>query len=128
MPRGGPRVNSGGHRPGAGRKNGSGTVRTQKTNEIAQKAAGEGAQPLQVMLEAMRSHRDAGNLDKAAAIAATAAPYVHPKKSAIAVEGMVGMCLEVVEEIIEVSVSHQLEGQDGYSNTSACDQAAQGPG
>jgi len=109
MPRGGPRPcpNNGGKREGAGRKPGAGTQRTQKTNEIAQKAAGEGAQPLQVMLVAMRAHFDAGQLDKAAAIAATAAPYVHPRKQSIAVQSTVAVCLEVVEEIIEVSVNNQ---------------------
>lgn len=79
MPRGGARQNSGGKRANAGRKKGAATKRTRKTNIIAEKAAGEGAQPLQVMLEAMRKHHADGNLDKAAAIAKDAAPYVHTK-------------------------------------------------
>jgi len=89
MPRGGPRPcpNNGGRRPGAGRKPGTATQRTKKTTEIAQKAAGEGVLPLQVMLEAMRAHYAAGDLDRAAAFAKDAAPYQHPRKQAITVEG-----------------------------------------
>jgi hypothetical protein len=40
----------GGKRPGAGRKKGS---LTQKTREVAEKAASAGITPLEVMLEAM---------------------------------------------------------------------------
>lgn len=69
----------GGKRPGAGRKKGASTKRTRKTNKLAEQAAGEGVLPLQVMLEAMRAHHTAGDLDKAAAIAKDAAPYVHTK-------------------------------------------------
>ena len=87
MPRGGARANSGGKRSGAGRKKGSPTKRTLKTNEIAEKAAGEGVLPLQVILEAMRSHYAAGDLDRAAAFAKDAAPYQHPRKNAVTVEG-----------------------------------------
>jgi len=89
MPRGGrrPGAGSGGARPGAGRKPGSPTKRTSKTTEIAEKAAGEGVLPLQVMLEAMRAHYAAGDLDRAAVFAEKAAPYQHPRKSAVTVEG-----------------------------------------
>jgi len=89
MPRGGPRPcpNNGGRRPGAGRKPGTATQRTQKTTALAEKAAGEGVLPLQVMLEAMRAHYAAGDLDRAAAIAKDAAPYQHPRKSSVTVEG-----------------------------------------
>jgi hypothetical protein len=87
MPRGGPRPNSGGKRPGAGRKPGAATKRTHKTTELAEKLAGEGPLPLQVMLEAMRYYRELGQLDKAAAIARDAAPYEHPRKSTVTVQG-----------------------------------------
>jgi hypothetical protein len=100
-------VNSGGKRPGAGRKPGSGTKRTQKTNEIARKAAGQGPLPLQVLLEAMRYYRGIGQLDKAAAIARDAAPYEHPRKATVTVGGVVGVMLEVVEEIVGVPVNGQ---------------------
>lgn len=68
----------GGKRNGAGRKKGSAT---EKTREIANQAAAEGITPLQVMMEAMIEHRTAGRLDKAAAIAKDAAPYMHPRLS-----------------------------------------------
>jgi hypothetical protein len=83
MPRGGYRPGTGGRRPGAGRKKGSATRRTRKTNALAQKAAREGPQPLQVMLDAMRDHFARGELDAAAEIAKAAAPYCHPKLAAV---------------------------------------------
>jgi hypothetical protein len=87
MPRGGPRPNSGGRREGAGRKKGSGTKRTSKTNVLAQQAAGQGALPLEVMLLAMRHHLAENNLDRAAAVAKDAAPYLHPKLQAVTLSG-----------------------------------------
>ncbi|MDS1142402.1 hypothetical protein RE432_18365 [Pusillimonas sp. SM2304] len=77
----------GGARPGAGRKPGSAT---KKTREIADKAAKDGITPLEVMLEAMISFRDAGELDRAASIAKDAAPYVHPRLAAIEHSGKDG--------------------------------------
>jgi hypothetical protein len=71
-------VPRGGKRNGAGRKKGSAT---EKTREIADRIAAEDVTPLQVMIEAMNSHRAAGRLDKAAAIAKDAAPYMHPRLS-----------------------------------------------
>jgi hypothetical protein len=96
MPRGGARPNSGGRREGAGRKKGSGTTKTLKTNALAQQAAGEGALPLEVMLRAMRHHLSPGHLDldKAAAFAKDAAPYVHPKLAAVQLTGKGGGPLE----------------------------------
>jgi hypothetical protein len=44
-------------------------------------------EPLEVMLDAMRSHYEAGDLDKAAAFAKDAAPYVHPRIANIEVSG-----------------------------------------
>lgn len=70
----------GGRRPGAGRKPGA---VTKKTREIAEKAVQDGITPLEVMLEAMNSFREAGDLEKAAGFAKDAAPYVHPKLSAV---------------------------------------------
>jgi hypothetical protein len=71
-------VPRGGKRNGAGRKRGSAT---EKTREIADRIAAEGVTPLQVMIEAMNNHRAAGHLDRAAAIAKDAAPYMHPRLS-----------------------------------------------
>jgi hypothetical protein len=70
----------GGARKGAGRKAGSAT---QKTRAIADMAAASGITPLEVMLEAMNSFRESGDLEKAASFAKDAAPYIHPKLAAI---------------------------------------------
>jgi len=80
MPRGGRRI-------GAGRKANGSNKRTSKSNEIAEKAAGAGPLPLQILLEVMRSYYAAGDYAKAAAIAKDAAPYEHPRKSTVTVEG-----------------------------------------
>lgn len=77
----------GGKRVGAGRKAGSAT---KKTREIADKAAASGITPLEVMLEAMLSYRNSGELDRAASIAKDAAPYVHPRLAAIEHSGKDG--------------------------------------
>ena len=55
-----------------------------RLRKIAEKAALTGRTPLEVMLEAMRCHQEAGNLDRAAAIAKDAAPYMHPRLHAVA--------------------------------------------
>jgi hypothetical protein len=90
----------GGKRTGSGRKPGSANT---KTREIADKAIEDGTTPLEVMLRAMRRHVDAadklgngkikvvdGNvvsqlslLTEAAKIAKDAAPYIHPRLSAV---------------------------------------------
>lgn len=70
----------GGKRQDAGRKPGSATRRTRA---IADLAAEEGVLPLDVMLDAMRTHHAAGDLDRAAAVAKDAAPYLHPRLSAV---------------------------------------------
>jgi hypothetical protein len=81
----------GGKRPGAGRKAGSAT---KKTREIADKAAAAGVTPLEVMLEAMNSFRESGDLEKAAGFAKDAAPYIHPKLAAIEHTGKDGGAVE----------------------------------
>lgn len=70
----------GGRRKGAGRKPGAAT---SKTREIADMAAAKGITPLEVMLEAMNSLREAGELERAASVAKDAAPYIHPKLSSV---------------------------------------------
>lgn len=70
----------GGKRVGAGRKPGSAT---KKTREIADRAASQGITPLEVMLGAMQSFWDGGDVEKAASIAKDAAPYMHPRLAAI---------------------------------------------
>lgn len=81
----------GGARKGAGRKAGSAT---QKTREIADKAAAAGITPLEVMLEAMNSFRESGDMEKAAGFAKDAAPYIHPKLAAIEHTGKDGGAID----------------------------------
>lgn len=70
----------GGKRSGAGRKKGS---LTQKTREVAEMAASQGVTPLEVMLEAMNSFRENGDIEKAAGFAKDAAPYMHPRLASV---------------------------------------------
>lgn len=81
----------GGARKGAGRKAGSAT---QKTRAIADKAAASGITPLEVMLEAMNSFRESGDMEKAAGFAKDAAPYIHPKLAAIEHTGADGGAID----------------------------------
>lgn len=81
----------GGRRPGAGRKPGSAT---KKTREVADRAAASGITPLEVMLEAMESFRNAGDLEKAASFAKDAAPYLHPRLAAVQHAGKDGGPIE----------------------------------
>jgi hypothetical protein len=78
---GGRRPNTGGARPGAGRKKGAETRRTLKTTALAERQAGEGILPLAVLMKAMRAYDAAGETDKAVAVAEKAAPYCHRKLS-----------------------------------------------
>ena len=73
----------GGRRAGAGRTLGAAT---KKTRAIADQAAAEGITPLEVMLTSMRAALLDGDLPFAVSIARDAAPYCHPRLSAIAVK------------------------------------------
>jgi hypothetical protein len=69
----------GGKRPGSGRKR---SPAREKTREVADRLVVEKPlTPLDVMVEAMLHHHKHGRLDKAAAIAKDAAPYMHPRLS-----------------------------------------------
>ena len=71
---------AGGRREGAGRKP-AGYVKPEVVRSglsIALEAAPFGS-PLDVLLTAMRKLAEAGNWEAAAAVAARAAPYMHPK-------------------------------------------------
>ena len=70
----------GGKRKGSGRRKGA---KTQRVQEIAEKATAEGVSPLEVMLGAMRQAWDASDKDAAARYAKDAAPYVHPRLAAV---------------------------------------------
>lgn len=74
----------GGKRPGAGRKKGAAT---RKTRAVADRAATEGITPLEVMLTVMRQRFEAKDFERAASIAKDAAPYLHPRLTAIKVGG-----------------------------------------
>lgn len=70
----------GGKRPGAGRPRGSAN---KKTREIANRVAETGKTPLEVMVELMAERREAGDWAGCLDAARSAAPYIHPKLSAI---------------------------------------------
>lgn len=77
---------SGGKRPGAGRKPGTKTKKrtaAEAATEATIKALTTGTTPLDVLIEAMKDAYEAGGAIAAAAFAKEAAPYVHPKLSAI---------------------------------------------
>jgi hypothetical protein len=77
-------VTHGGRRAGAGRTLGAAT---KKTRAIADQAAADGSiTPLEVMLHTMRAALLDGDLPLAASIARDAAPYCHPRLSAITVK------------------------------------------
>jgi hypothetical protein len=59
---------------------------TKKTRAIADQAAAEGITPLEVMLNAMRAALLEGDLPFAVSIAQAAAPYCHPRLSAVTVK------------------------------------------
>lgn len=84
----------GGKRPNAGRKPGTVSEATKQRKAVAAKALEEGVSPLDVMLTTMRTlwdqaTDDAGkvvNLGKAMQaniVAKDAAPFIHPKLSAV---------------------------------------------
>ena len=97
----------GGARKGAGRKKGAAT---KKTREIADKLteSGEGT-PLEYMLEVMRSeatHEDARVQIAREALkfeaAKSAAPYIHPRLSAVEIDARVKV-RSLAEEIAELN-------------------------
>ena len=84
---------AGGARPGAGRKTGAAT---RKTREIAERAIEDGITPLEFMLNVMRD--DSNELAVRFQAAKDAAPYIHPRLSAIDanIQGKVGLTVEIV--------------------------------
>lgn len=72
----------GGARAGAGRPRGAASERTR---EIADKAVAEGLTPLEFMLGVLRSEDRPHEERFRAAVAA--APYIHPRLSAVDVKG-----------------------------------------
>lgn len=84
----------GGKRPGAGRKKGSLTAKTQ---EIVAKAASQGLMPLEYMLKVLRDETQSHDERFKAAI--NAAPYLHPKLSSVEHKGDPDNPLETVTRI-----------------------------
>ncbi len=98
----------GGKRSGAGRKPGAATT---KTREIADKAAGEGITPLEVLLKAMRFHmgrfdqlEDTGRLSAACMAAKDAAPYIHPRLSSVELDADVKV-RSLAQELAELNAN-----------------------
>jgi len=67
---------------------------------LALEAAGDGPLPLEVLLAVMRYFYGRKQYARAAAIAAQAAPYVHPRLSSITHKGDKEEPLRLVEEIV----------------------------
>ena len=88
----------GGRRAGSGRKPGAAT---RITREVADRLAGEGITPLELIVSLMRKYHSDGKLALALDAAVKAAPYLHPRLAAVQVSGgETPVRLEVVEEII----------------------------
>ena len=84
----------GGARKGAGRKP---SALTTKTREIAEKAVEGGITPLDYMLEILRN--TAAPADARFEAAKAAAPYVHPRLSAVDANVEGGMRIEIVDDL-----------------------------
>lgn len=104
----------GGKRPGAGRKPGTVSEATRRRKEVAEKALAEGVSPLHVMLTTMRALwsqavDDAGNVVnmgkamQANIVAKDAAPFLHPKLSAVDANiDMGGISINITPEDAEL--------------------------
>jgi hypothetical protein len=96
----------GGARPGAGRKKGTLTKRTQ---EIVASAAAEGETPLEYMLRVMRTSDDSKRKD---AMAIAAAPFVHPRLAAVEHSG--GMTMSYEDKL--TALEQDLDGHDEHAH------------
>lgn len=94
----------GGKRPGAGRRKGALTKRTQ---EIAAQACANGVTPLDYMLKVMRD--DAADEKRRDAMAIAAAPFVHPRLAAVEHSGDAENPVHTVGEIM-VRIIDALDG------------------
>ncbi len=99
----------GGRRAGAGRTLGAAT---KKTRAIADQAAADGdLLPLEVMLRTMRAALLEGDLHLAVSIARDAAPYCHPRLSAITVKEKIDVSnvSTMTDEELEARIRHLQE-------------------
>src|SRR5262245_22616905 len=104
----------GGRRFGAGRKPGSKTRRTREEQALIDRLRAGGLQPLEIMLFVMRDHFAAGRYDMAAEVAALAAPYVHPKLSAIQATVTVGDISRLTDDdLLRIAASAAGNGSPG---------------
>ena len=81
----------GGFRNGSGRKVGSASKRTR---EIANAAAENGETPLEYMLRVMRD--ETAKAERRDEMAKAAAPFIHPRLSAIGHSGEIGTSVQVI--------------------------------
>lgn len=108
----------GGKREGAGRKKGAPgnqTARKRASTERAIKAAGDGAEPLEVLLVTMRHFYAKKQYAKAAQVAAIAAPYRHSRLSAIQHSGGLRLIHHVSELTDDelAAIAGEGEGETG---------------
>lgn len=96
----------GGKRVGSGRKTGSAEI---KTRAIAERIIAEGKTPLEIMLKNMREADLEGNRAMALEAAKSAAPYIHPRLSAVEVGNKDG---EAFKHKIEVSWMTETEAKN----------------
>ncbi len=73
----------GGMRTGAGRKTGT---PNKKTRAVALEAAAQGLSPVAVLLHWMGKAHESGDAAAAVDCATRAAPYIHPRLSAVAID------------------------------------------
>jgi hypothetical protein len=73
----------GGARPGSGRKPGA---TTKKTRALAVAAAETGLAPFEVLMFWMNKYHEAGDGPAAVDAATRAAPFIHPRLSAVALD------------------------------------------
>lgn len=86
----------GGRRPGAGRPKGALNKRTKARLDVAAQALAAGKTPLEVMLEAMREAYETSGAIAAVPFAKEAAPYVHPRLSAVDANAQGDLIVELV--------------------------------
>jgi hypothetical protein len=91
--------------PGSGRRPGS---KNKRSLQIERAVALTGKTPLEVMLEGMRFYFEAGDLDRAAAFAKDAAPYIHPRMAAIEVGGKPGALPIETKDVSSVELARRI--------------------
>jgi hypothetical protein len=104
-------VPRGGKRAGAGRPRGSLCKKTLQRQQLLEQAAAGALMPLPLMLDVMRQHFEAGRLAEAVAVAIAAAPFCHPKLSAIE--------MQVSNAELDAQIEVQLQKRAGAARPAA---------